>query len=321
MVQKSVGHAFERALKGLYGQNAFAVDEVGNQSGFRVCEEPDHCLKLATFFTRELTTTRPAHGRGERWAGQFFVMRQLSGQLRLRFDDEAPVHLRAGDMLLMNPYSQCEYDSRRANEVALIALPFDSVGGEAAVLAACGRRVPTHSAAGAVLDAALGALLGQARPGDAEDHEVMNQVIRNLLARVVATSPEPPRTAVTSDGLMRRAHSFALMHLADPDLTPGAVAMGVGVSRRQLYRAFSEHGHTPANWIWALRTEQAHARLTAPANQRKSLTELAFEVGFNDTAHFSRVYRQRYGCSPRQARLAALNDHGEGTVSQSVLAR
>ena len=79
--------------------------------------------------------------------------------------------------------------------------------------------------------------------------------------------------------------------------------------------------HTPANWIWALRTEQAHARLTAPANQRKSLTELAFEVGFNDTAHFSRVYRQRYGCSPRQARLAALNDHGEGTVSQSVLAR
>lgn len=62
MVQKSVGHAFGRTLKGLSGQNACAVDEIGSQSGFRLREEPDHCLKLATFFTRELTTTRPAKG-------------------------------------------------------------------------------------------------------------------------------------------------------------------------------------------------------------------------------------------------------------------
>ena len=307
MVRKSVGHAFERALKGVYGHSMFAVDEIGTQSGFRVREDPDHFLKLATFFTRELNTTRPADGLGDRWAGQFFVMRQMSGQIRLRFDNDAPITLRAGDVLLMNPYSQCEYESQRANEVALIALPFDSFGSENAVLAACGRRVADESTAGAVLGSALGALMGRAQPGDAEDRHVMTHVIRNLLARVVAKTPAAGLMPPAADGLMQRAQSFALTYIDDPGLSPDAIAAGVGVSRRHLYRAFSEHGQTPANWIWALRTEQARLRLTAPEQQKKSLTELAFEVGFNDMAHFSRAYRGRYGCSPRQARHAALN--------------
>lgn len=321
MVLKSVGYAFERALKGVYGHSMFAVDETGSQSGFRVREDPDHFLNLATFFTRELNTLRPSAGLGDRWAGQFFVMRQISGQIRLRFDNDAPVMLRAGDVLLMNPYSQCEYQSQRANEVALIALPFDSVGGEEAVLAACGRRVTTRSAAGAVLGSALGALLGRAKPDDAEDRQTMNLVIRNLLARVVATVPGVADQPAEIDGLMRRAQSFALTYLGDPDLSPDAIATGIGVSRRHLYRAFSEHGQTPANWIWAMRTEQAHLRLTAPEQHKKSLTELAFEVGFNDMAHFSRAYRGRYGCTPRQARLAALSGEPVGTFSQPDLAR
>jgi len=306
MRQKSVGHAFERALKDVYGHSLFAVDEIGSQSGFRVREEPDHFLKLATFFTRELNTIRPGDALDDRWAGQFFVMRQISGQIRLRFDNDAPVMLRAGEVLLMNPYSQCEYDSQRANEVALIALPFDSVGGEQAVLAACGRRITRDSTAGAVLGSALGALLGRAQPGDPADRQVMTQVIHNLLARVVATAPAKADLPCATDGLMQRAQRFALTNLADPGLSPDAIATGVGVSRRHLYRAFSEHGETPANWIWGLRTEQAHLRLTSPDQHKKSLTELAFEVGFNDMAHFSRVYRGRYGCSPRQARSAAL---------------
>eukprot|EP01037_Dinobryon_pediforme_P008559 gene8559-8651_t len=325
MVKQSVGHAFERALRHVYGHSQFAVDEIGSQSRFGVHEEPDHFLTLATFFTRDLNTTRSAHGLGDRWAGQFFVMRQMTGQIRVRLDNDAPIMMREGDVLLMSPYSQCEYQSQRANEASLIALPFDSVGGEAAVLAACGRRVTTQSAAGAVFCSALAAMLGPAKPGDAEDRQMMNAVIRNLLARVVATTSCADDEPAQANGLMRRARQFALTYLADPDLSPDAIATGVGVSRRNLYRAFSELGHTPANWIWGLRTEQAHLRLTAPDQRKKSLTELAFEVGFNDMAHFSRMYRGRYGCSPRQARLVALGgDAGQdrcGTLSQSGLAR
>lgn len=306
MLHKSVGHGFERALKGVYGHSLFGVDEIDAHSAYRVREDPDHFLGLSTFYTRGLNTVRPASGLSARWAGQFFVMRQSSGQLRLRFDDAAPVLLRAGDVLLMNPYSQCEYLSQRANEVAVFPLPFDLVGDEDAVLAACGRCVATGSGVGAVLGPALGALCGSAAPDDPEDQAAMRDVVRNLLRRVIARAPDADGKAPGSDGLMRRAQRFALMHLANPALSPDTIAAGIGVSRRHLYRAFSEHGQTPGNWLWRLRTEQAHARLTAPDAQARSLTELAFDVGFSDMAHFSRSYRARFGCTPREARLAAL---------------
>ncbi|HZV09032.1 MAG TPA: helix-turn-helix transcriptional regulator, partial [Novosphingobium sp.] len=95
-----------------------------------------------------------------------------------------------------------------------------------------------------------------------------------------------------------------------PALSPDAIALGLGVSRRQLYRAFAEAGQTPASWLWSLRTEQAHLRLTSPQECAKSLTQLAFDVGFNDMAHFSRSYRARFGCTPRQARLNAAGGAG-----------
>ena len=308
MQQGSVCQAFERALKDVYGHSLFAVDEIGRQSAFHVREDPQHYLQLATFYTRELNTNRAAYGLGDRWAGHFFLMRQLSGEIRLRFGSDAPVMLRKGDVLLMSPYVECEYVSARANEVAVIPFPFDFGGGEAPVLAACGRRVAANSASGAVLGSALAAMLAGQGAIDPEDQQVMREVIRNLLARVVAVTPAEPDTArmAQADRLMRRARNLALANLANPDLSPAALAVGIGVSRRHLYRAFAEHGQTPANWIWALRTENAHQRLISPEQRRKSLTELAFEVGFNDMAHFSRAYRARFGCSPREARMAAL---------------
>lgn len=309
MQQGAVCKAFERALNGVYGHSLFAVDEIGRQSNFRVREDPQHYLQLATFYTCELNTNRAAYGLGDRWAGHFFLMRQMSGEIRLRFGNDAPVVLRKGDVLLMSPYSDCEYMSARANEVAVIPFPFDFGGGDAPVLAACGQRIATNSASGAVLGSALSAMLAGQGSIDPEDQKVMREVIRNLLVRVVAATPTEPDTArlAQADGLMRRARNLALANLANPDLSPDSIAAGIGVSRRHLYRAFAEQGQTPGNWIWALRTESAHLRLISPELREKSLTELAFEVGFNDMAHFSRTYRARFGRTPREARMAVLS--------------
>jgi AraC-like DNA-binding protein len=40
--------------------------------------------------------------------------------------------------------------------------------------------------------------------------------------------------------------------------------------------------------------------------RRRPFGEIAFAAGFNDLSHFSRAYRARYGCAPRDARRAAL---------------
>ncbi|GAB2785333.1 hypothetical protein GCM10027040_09180 [Halomonas shantousis] len=58
-------------------------------------------------------------------------------------------------------------------------------------------------------------------------------------------------------------------------------------------------GQTPHAWLTDRRLEQA-CRLMG--DSRASLTEIALACGFGDGAHFSRVFRRRHGCSPREWR-------------------
>jgi AraC-like DNA-binding protein len=46
--------------------------------------------------------------------------------------------------------------------------------------------------------------------------------------------------------------------------------------------------------------------VTDPAMRGRPVGELAFAAGFNDLSHFSRAYRARYGCAPRDVRLGAI---------------
>jgi AraC-like DNA-binding protein len=38
----------------------------------------------------------------------------------------------------------------------------------------------------------------------------------------------------------------------------------------------------------------------------RTITEIAFGWGFSDAAHFSRIFRARFGCAPRELRAECL---------------
>lgn len=61
-------------------------------------------------------------------------------------------------------------------------------------------------------------------------------------------------------------------------------------------------GQTPHAWLVAKRLEQACRMMT---DRQASLTEIALACGFGDAAHFSRVFREHYHCSPRDWRRNA----------------
>jgi AraC-like DNA-binding protein len=63
---------------------------------------------------------------------------------------------------------------------------------------------------------------------------------------------------------------------------------------------FAAMGKTPSGYIVERRLQRAADRLNAaPAT---SITELAFELGFNDSAYFARCFRQKFGVAPRDWR-------------------
>jgi len=91
--------------------------------------------------------------------------------------------------------------------------------------------------------------------------------------------------------------------LADPALSVSGLAAQLGLSASQVHRVFGSEPLTPAQYIWERRLEACSRDLREPRLAGRTVSEIAFGRGFNDAAHFSRAFRERFGCSPREWRL------------------
>lgn len=108
--------------------------------------------------------------------------------------------------------------------------------------------------------------------------------------------------------LRLRIQDFILRHLDDPELDPDRVAVAMGISTRQLHRLFHNSGLTVDRWIWRQRLQRCRDDLLARPQARVS--EIAFDWGFSDAAHFSRTFREQFGVSPRDYRRGKLGAAG-----------
>lgn len=100
--------------------------------------------------------------------------------------------------------------------------------------------------------------------------------------------------------LLERAHAFIDNNLAETDLNTAGVAQALGVSVRTVQLLFARLVTTPSGYILERRLLHAADRLRTDSSS--TITEIAFDLGFNDSAYFSRCFRQRFGVSPKQWR-------------------
>jgi AraC-like DNA-binding protein len=132
-----------------------------------------------------------------------------------------------------------------------------------------------------------------------------------LLAACIESNPEPQAAAMPErdDKVRHRVSRHIDQNLGLRDLTSQKICRAIGVSRSVLYRAFAPFGGV-ADHIRARRLEAAHVLLENP-NVDRAIWDVARDLGFATDAHFSRLFRQRYGYSPRHARnrnAAALDE-------------
>jgi len=91
-------------------------------------------------------------------------------------------------------------------------------------------------------------------------------------------------------------------HLASPQLSAQSIADALHISKRYLYHIFQAEEVSISRYIWQKRVEQCRLALADPRNQHRSITEIAFSWGFNSNPHFSRLFRECVGQSPRAYR-------------------
>ena len=99
-----------------------------------------------------------------------------------------------------------------------------------------------------------------------------------------------------------RIINYIEANLGDPDLRPMRIAEACHMTTRNLHHLFSDEGETVARYILRRRLEEC-SRALADASQRgRTVTEIAFNCGFNCPTHFGRAFRARYGLTPRDYR-------------------
>ena len=97
--------------------------------------------------------------------------------------------------------------------------------------------------------------------------------------------------------------NYIEQHLFDGDmLSPRICAEAVGISERYLHRLFAQHGLRFSKTVLARRLDTAHAMLEDSGCRSCTISSIAYRCGFKEAAHFSRLFKLRYGITPRETR-------------------
>ena len=112
--------------------------------------------------------------------------------------------------------------------------------------------------------------------------------------------------SVVNAARLDRARAMIEQRFAEPNLNPAKVAQALGISLRQLHLLFEPTGHSFSECLMLRRLQQCHAQLSDPTMLSRSITEIAFDAGFENLQTFYRAFRRSFGMTPGDLRAQAL---------------
>jgi len=84
------------------------------------------------------------------------------------------------------------------------------------------------------------------------------------------------------------------------------IAHATSLSRAQLYRLFASQDKSVHATLREERLAKSMSYLKQPESGRLSIGAIAYACGFSDQSVFSKLFRQRFDMTPREARAGAL---------------
>lgn len=290
---------FEAALISRYGSYALEPTADSQLVCGRISDTVCGPLTISRIEVAGITSCRDE--LSSRWLDRAFLLMPRHGQLIVHHYGRTTT-LGVSDMLLLDSRSGCSI----ASPVASSNLSVELERGVLAELSGgiedlCGRRIPGGRGMGRVLANLISSIADDIDGCSSEDGATIQSIIVDLFARTLCGEIEEGarRAASTS---VKRMRDWLVRQVQDPSLSPDRIAEEFGLSRRGLYRLFAATGTTPGKWLWQVRLECAHQRLASPGFRAQSIGEIAYSVGFNDSSHFARLFKRRFGMAPGEVR-------------------
>ncbi|MES2988885.1 MAG: helix-turn-helix domain-containing protein [Pseudomonadota bacterium] len=135
-----------------------------------------------------------------------------------------------------------------------------------------------------------------------DDGARLARSVVDLLVIAVGASgrAEGSVTAANASTVLIRARAEIRQNLGSPALTVANLCRRLQISRSTLHRLFEEEGGVQA-YIRNQRLDVVRQTLSEPGNEER-IGAIADRLGFSDTAHLSRLFRERFGQSPSEWR-------------------
>ncbi|MFF8727014.1 helix-turn-helix domain-containing protein [Streptomyces sp. NPDC015171] len=239
----------------------------------------------------------------------YVVVKLLTRGVARIEQDTREAYVRPGQLFVYDMARPVRLTLPEAFRTKSLVLPREVLG-----LSESDLRQITASALGA--DSALGGLLSPflsrlvdaagtypQRTGELIARNVVDLVQTLAEERLGGTCADTPSGARMS---LLRIRAYIDQRLADPDLTPDAIARAHHISVRYLHKLFQLEDITVSRWIQQRRLEQCRRDLARREPAGRTVAAVAHRWGFTSASHFSRVFRAAYGVSPAEWRNSAL---------------
>jgi AraC family transcriptional regulator, positive regulator of tynA and feaB len=124
-----------------------------------------------------------------------------------------------------------------------------------------------------------------------------------MIGSTIDQDPARARPLTSLDRRLGDIEAYIMRHLTDPDLSFHKVASCCGISARYLSYVLKNGNTTFSDLLWGRRIVKAKEWLTSTSMRNHMVQEIAFMAGFKSAAHFSRMFKDAYGCSPKEFRM------------------
>lgn len=127
--------------------------------------------------------------------------------------------------------------------------------------------------------------------------EAKDRLRKNWQKQMIQQELSAGKMPIFEDAFLVKATQLIIDHLSDPDFDVEDLEKGLDMSKMQLYRKLKNLTSLAGNeFIRSIRLQQAKILLET---SRLNISEIAYQVGFNDPAYFTRAFKKQYGRTPK----------------------
>ncbi len=267
-------------------------------------------LRLSSIRSNAITIERLSKEPAKIRQDVYLAVVLLSGSYSLEQDGRA-VALRPGDMTI--------YDATRPHRIVcpgsfsklIVSIPRSKLKARVGGVERCSTlQIAGDRGVGSVASAFLRSCAEQAQAlSESEFAALSENCIDLLVLALAAVGRQEDGVSFGRSASRARVRNFVERNLSNPELDAAMVASGVGMSSRYINDILSDEGMPLMRHVLSLRLEKCRRELSFFAGM--PITEIAFRWGFNDMSHFSRSFKRRFGCSPRDYRRIIADQSGE----------